>query len=122
MHIQLRDKLIHYPLLDLDIMDYVIVYVGLLIYSLFDIKEEKEDMMIEDVNQALGLELPRIVDPIKVSTISFTRYFLAILRHAISEDSDRREKRADELANALRRTLSSKIYLVLVDEVWESSV
>ncbi|XP_015168342.1 putative late blight resistance protein homolog R1B-12 [Solanum tuberosum] len=75
-------------------------------------------MMIEDVNQALGLDLPRHVETIK-----------AIIYHIIhkvfsftSEDSDRREKRADELADALRRTLFSKRHLVLVDDVWESSV
>ncbi|KAG5610507.1 hypothetical protein H5410_021788 [Solanum commersonii] len=113
MHNQLRDNLIHYPQLYLDIIDFVIGYVGLLIYSLFDIKEGNEDMMIEDVNQELGL---RIVDLIKVSTTSFTRHFLAILRHVTGEDSNRREKCANELDDAFHRTLSSKRYLVLVDE------
>lgn len=72
-------------------------------------------MMIEDVNQALGLDLPRHVETIK-----------AIIYHIIhkafsftSEDSD---KRADELADALGRTLFFKRHLVLVDDVWESSV
>ncbi|KAH0672208.1 hypothetical protein KY284_023295 [Solanum tuberosum] len=67
-------------------------------------------MMIEDVNEALGLDLPRHVETIK-----------AIIYHIIhkafsftSEDSD---KRADELADALRRTLFSKRHLVLVDDL-----
>ncbi|WMV24461.1 hypothetical protein MTR67_017846, partial [Solanum verrucosum] len=101
---------------------FVIGYVGLLIYSLFDIKEGKEDIMIEDVNQELGLELPRIVDLIKVSTTSFTRHFLAILRHVTGEDSNHSDKSSDELDDAFHRALSSKRYLVLVDEKIECLV
>nr|AAT39960.2 Late blight resistance protein, putative [Solanum demissum]AAT66776.2 Late blight resistance protein, putative [Solanum demissum] len=38
-------------------MDVVIVNARLLIYSSYDSKGEKEDTMLEDVNQALGLDL-----------------------------------------------------------------
>ncbi|WMV45938.1 hypothetical protein MTR67_039323 [Solanum verrucosum] len=59
MHNKLRYNFIIYPVLDLDIMDSVIVDVGLIIYSFFYIKEEKEDMMIVDVKQSYGPELLR---------------------------------------------------------------
>uniref|UniRef100_M0ZZX1 NBS-coding resistance gene analog n=2 Tax=Solanum tuberosum TaxID=4113 RepID=M0ZZX1_SOLTU len=47
---------------------------------------------------------------------------IAILRGAISENFECREKQADELAYLLRKTLFSKRYLILVDDVWETSV
>nr|Q8W1E0.1 RecName: Full=Late blight resistance protein R1-A; Short=Protein R1 [Solanum demissum]AAL39063.1 late blight resistance protein [Solanum demissum] len=65
----LRDNLIHLPILDLEFhlqdMDSVIVDAGLLIYSLYDIKGQKEDTTLEDINQALGFDLPRNIEPIK---------------------------------------------------------
>ncbi|KAH0753932.1 hypothetical protein KY290_024202 [Solanum tuberosum] len=65
----LRDNLIHLPILDLEFhlqdMDSVIVDAGLLIYSLYDIKGEKEDTLLDDMNRALGLDLPRNIEPIK---------------------------------------------------------
>nr|AAT38778.1 Putative late blight resistance protein, identical [Solanum demissum]AAT39279.1 Putative late blight resistance protein, identical [Solanum demissum] len=65
----LRDNLIHQPILDLEFhlqdMDSVIVDVGLLIYSLYDIKGEKEDIVLDDMNRALGFDLPRNIEPIK---------------------------------------------------------
>ncbi|KAH0668804.1 hypothetical protein KY289_023297 [Solanum tuberosum] len=65
----LRDNLIHLPILDLEFhlqdMDSVIVDAGLLIYSLYDIKGEKEDTVLDDMNRALGLDLPRNIEPIK---------------------------------------------------------
>nr|AAT38780.1 Putative late blight resistance protein, identical [Solanum demissum] len=65
----LRDNLIHLPILDLEFhlqdMDSVIVDAGLLIYSLYDIKGEKEDTVLDDMNQALGFDLPRNIEPIK---------------------------------------------------------
>ncbi|XP_015158817.1 putative late blight resistance protein homolog R1A-4 [Solanum tuberosum] len=65
----LRDNLIHLPILDLEFhlqdMDSVIVDAGLLIYSLYDIKGEKEDTTLNDMNRALGLDLPRNIEPIK---------------------------------------------------------
>ncbi|XP_049404846.1 putative late blight resistance protein homolog R1A-4 [Solanum stenotomum] len=66
----LRDNLIHLPILDLEFhlqaMDSVIIDAGLLIYSLYDIKREKEDTVLDDMNRALGLDLPRNIEPIKV--------------------------------------------------------
>nr|ABO93013.1 putative disease resistance protein [Solanum tuberosum] len=66
----LRDNLIHLPILDLEFhlqdMDSVIVDAGLLIYSLYDIKGEKEDTILEDINRELGFDLPRNIEPIKV--------------------------------------------------------
>ncbi|XP_006367614.2 putative late blight resistance protein homolog R1B-23 [Solanum tuberosum] len=65
----LRDNLIHLPILDLEFhlqdMDSVIVDAGLLIYSLYDIKGEKEDTILDDMNRALGFDLPRNIEPIK---------------------------------------------------------
>ncbi|XP_049381105.1 putative late blight resistance protein homolog R1B-8 isoform X2 [Solanum stenotomum] len=65
----LRDNLIHLPILDLEFhlqdMDSVIVDAGLLIYSLYDIKGEKEDTVLDDMNRALGFDLPRNIEPIK---------------------------------------------------------
>nr|Q6L3Z4.2 RecName: Full=Putative late blight resistance protein homolog R1B-12 [Solanum demissum]AAT38782.2 Late blight resistance protein, putative [Solanum demissum] len=65
----LRDNLIHLPILDLEFhvqdMDSVIVDAGLLFYSLYDIKGEKEDKTLEDINQALGFDIPRNIEPIK---------------------------------------------------------
>lgn len=65
----LRDNLIHLPILDpefhLQDMNSVIVDAGLLIYSLYDIKREKEDTMLEDLNRTLGFDLPRNMEPIK---------------------------------------------------------
>ncbi|XP_049391551.1 putative late blight resistance protein homolog R1B-13 [Solanum stenotomum] len=46
-------------------MDVVIVNAGLLIYSSYDSEGEKEDMMLEDVNQALGLDLWSYIHHIK---------------------------------------------------------
>ncbi|XP_015158818.1 putative late blight resistance protein homolog R1B-23 [Solanum tuberosum] len=66
----LRDNLIHLPILDLEFhlqdMDSIIVDAGLLIYSLYDIKGEKEDTTLEDINRELGFDLPRNIEPIKV--------------------------------------------------------
>ncbi|KAH0677542.1 hypothetical protein KY285_025343 [Solanum tuberosum] len=65
----LRDNLIHLPILDLEFhlqdMDSVILDAGLLIYSLYDIKGEKEDTVLDDMNRALGFDLPRNIEPIK---------------------------------------------------------
>ncbi|KAH0671117.1 hypothetical protein KY289_025610 [Solanum tuberosum] len=65
----LRDNLINLPILDLEFhlqdMDSVILDAGLLIYSLYDIKGEKEDTTLNDMNRALGLDLPRNIEPIK---------------------------------------------------------
>ncbi|XP_006363248.1 putative late blight resistance protein homolog R1A-4 isoform X1 [Solanum tuberosum] len=65
----LRDNLIHLPILDLEFhlqdMDSVIIDAGLLIYSLYDIKREKEDTVLDDMNRALGFDLPRNIEPIK---------------------------------------------------------
>ncbi|KAH0753934.1 hypothetical protein KY290_024204 [Solanum tuberosum] len=65
----LRDNLIHLPILDLEFhlqdMDSVIVDAGLLIYSLYDIKGEKEDTIFDNMNRALGFDLPRNIEPIK---------------------------------------------------------
>ncbi|KAH0753937.1 hypothetical protein KY290_024207 [Solanum tuberosum] len=65
----LRDNLIHLPILDLEFhlqdMDSVILDAGLLIYSLYDIKGQVEDKTLEDINQALGFDLPRNIEPIK---------------------------------------------------------
>ncbi|XP_049356872.1 putative late blight resistance protein homolog R1C-3 [Solanum verrucosum] len=65
----LRDNLIHLPILDLEFhlqdMDSVIVDAGLLIYSLYDIKGEKEDTVLDNMNRALGFDLPRNIEPIK---------------------------------------------------------
>ncbi|XP_070016753.1 late blight resistance protein R1-A-like [Nicotiana sylvestris] len=65
----LRDILIHLPTVNLDFclqdMDTVIVDAGFLIYSLYDIKGEKEDTMLEDINRALNLDLPSNIVPIK---------------------------------------------------------
>ncbi|KAM3289651.1 putative late blight resistance protein R1B-23 [Capsicum chacoense] len=47
---------------------------------------------------------------------------VAILRDAVNVDSGCREKQADELADQLRKTLFSKRYLILLDDVWETSV
>ncbi|KAH0668787.1 hypothetical protein KY289_023280 [Solanum tuberosum] len=66
----LRDNLIHLPILDLEFhlqdMDSIIVDAGLLIYSLYDMKGEKEDTTLEDINRELGFDLPRNIEPIKV--------------------------------------------------------
>nr|Q6L403.1 RecName: Full=Putative late blight resistance protein homolog R1B-17 [Solanum demissum]AAT38770.1 Putative late blight resistance protein, identical [Solanum demissum] len=66
----LRDNLIHLPILDLEFhlqdMDSVILDAGLLIYSLYDIEGEKEDTVLDDMNRALGFDLPRNIEPIKV--------------------------------------------------------
>ncbi|XP_049405940.1 putative late blight resistance protein homolog R1A-10 [Solanum stenotomum] len=65
----LRDNLIHLPILDLEFhlqdMDSVIVDAGLLIHSLYDIRGEKEDTVLDDINRALGFDLPRNIEPIK---------------------------------------------------------
>nr|ABI34343.1 late blight resistance protein, putative [Solanum demissum] len=65
----LRDNLIHLPILDLEFhlqdMDSVILDVGLLIYSFYDMKGEKEDTTLEDINRELGFDLPRNIEPIK---------------------------------------------------------
>ncbi|XP_070043410.1 late blight resistance protein R1-A-like isoform X1 [Nicotiana tomentosiformis] len=65
----IRANLIHLPILDLEFclqdMDTVIVDAGLLIYSLYDSEGEKEGMTLEDVNQALGLDLPGNIQPVK---------------------------------------------------------
>nr|XP_009798058.1 PREDICTED: LOW QUALITY PROTEIN: late blight resistance protein R1-A-like [Nicotiana sylvestris] len=65
----LRDNLINLPVLDLEHhcqdMSTVIVDAGLLIYSLYDIKGEKENTVLEDVNRELGLDLPRNIEPVK---------------------------------------------------------
>ncbi|KAM3337544.1 hypothetical protein P3S68_031869 [Capsicum galapagoense] len=47
---------------------------------------------------------------------------MAILRDAINENFDCGENRPDELADQLCRTLFSRRYLILVDDVWETSV
>ncbi|CAN4095731.1 unnamed protein product [Withania somnifera] len=47
---------------------------------------------------------------------------IAILRDAIGANLEFREKQADELADQLRKTLISKRYLILVDDVWETSL
>ncbi|KAG5604117.1 hypothetical protein H5410_025609 [Solanum commersonii] len=69
----LRDNLIHLPILDLEFhlqaMDSVIIDAGLLIYSLYDIKREKEDTVLDDMNRALGLDLPRNIEPIMQKAI-----------------------------------------------------
>nr|ABO93000.1 putative disease resistance protein [Solanum tuberosum] len=66
----LRDNLIHLPILDLEFhlqdMDSVIVDAGLLIYSLYDIKGQMEDTSLDVINWALGFDLPRNIEPIKV--------------------------------------------------------
>ncbi|KAG5604102.1 hypothetical protein H5410_025594, partial [Solanum commersonii] len=66
----LRDNLIHLPILDLEFhlqaMDSVIIDAGLLIYSFYDMKVEKEDTTLEDINRELGFDLPRNIEPIKV--------------------------------------------------------
>ncbi|KAH0675161.1 hypothetical protein KY285_022962 [Solanum tuberosum] len=65
----LRDNLIHLPILDLEFhlqdMDSVIIDAGLLIYSFYDMKGEKEDTTLEDINRELGFDLPRNFEPIK---------------------------------------------------------
>ncbi|XP_009764259.2 late blight resistance protein R1-A-like [Nicotiana sylvestris] len=66
----IRANLIHLPILGLEFhcqdMDTVIVDAGLLIYSLYDSEGEKEGMTLEDLNQALGLDLPGNIQPVKV--------------------------------------------------------
>ncbi|KAF3658278.1 Late blight resistance protein R1-A [Capsicum annuum] len=47
---------------------------------------------------------------------------MAILRDAINEKFESSEKQPDELAYQLHRTLFSRRYLILVDDVWETSV
>ncbi|CAN4081256.1 unnamed protein product [Withania somnifera] len=68
----LRDNLIHFPVLDPEFpcqdMDTVIVDAGLLVYSLYDINGEKETTGLEDVNRALGLDLPGNTQPAKEIT------------------------------------------------------
>ncbi|XP_009596161.2 LOW QUALITY PROTEIN: putative late blight resistance protein homolog R1A-4 [Nicotiana tomentosiformis] len=65
----IRANLIHLPILGLEFhcqdMDTVIVDAGLLIYSLYDSEGEKKGMMLEDVNQALSLDLPGNIQPVK---------------------------------------------------------
>ncbi|KAH0668802.1 hypothetical protein KY289_023295 [Solanum tuberosum] len=57
----LKDNLIHLPILDLEFhlqdMDSVIIDAGLLIYSFYDMKGEKEDTTLEDINRKLGFGL-----------------------------------------------------------------
>nr|Q6L400.1 RecName: Full=Putative late blight resistance protein homolog R1B-16 [Solanum demissum]AAT38773.1 Putative late blight resistance protein, identical [Solanum demissum] len=66
----LKDNLIHLPILDLEFqpqdMDSVIIDAGLLIYSFYDMKGEKEDTTLEDINRELGFDLSRNIEPIKV--------------------------------------------------------
>ncbi|CAN4124459.1 unnamed protein product [Withania somnifera] len=81
----LRDNIIHCPVLDLEFpcqdMDTLIVDAGLLVYSLYDIKGKKEDpALLEDVNRALGLDLPSDIQPVEEITSliirkSFQSYF-----------------------------------------------
>ncbi|PHT66879.1 hypothetical protein T459_31304 [Capsicum annuum] len=47
---------------------------------------------------------------------------MAILRDPINENFDCGENRPDEIADQLCRTLFSRRYLILVDDVWETSV
>ncbi|XP_055810076.1 putative late blight resistance protein homolog R1B-23 [Solanum dulcamara] len=65
----LRANLVHLPILDLEFhlqdMEVVIINAGLLIYSLYDSEGEKEDTMLEDVNQTIGLDLPSNIHHIK---------------------------------------------------------
>ncbi|XP_016514913.2 late blight resistance protein R1-A [Nicotiana tabacum] len=65
----IRANLIHLPILDLEFrlqdMETVIVDAGLLIYSLYDSEGKTEGMTLEDVNQALGLDLPGNIQPVK---------------------------------------------------------
>ncbi|KAK6788851.1 hypothetical protein RDI58_012649 [Solanum bulbocastanum] len=52
---------------------------------------------------------------------SYKDVLLALLHDVIGEGSDRRELPDNELADILRKTLLTRRYLILVDDVWENS-
>ncbi|KAH0756249.1 hypothetical protein KY290_026519 [Solanum tuberosum] len=97
----LRDNLIHLPILDLEFhlqdMDSVIVDAGFLIYSLYDIKGEKEDTTLEDINRELGFDLPRNIEPIKVMVYFFMQKAFQCYLPRIQCSNDRRELPDNEL-------------------------